>query len=79
MMSLIDHKRTPADELVTAGLDRYSRNPQWLGLVGVFVGAALAVGGWLPLFLAFLLIAPSAAGRICVPTASVAVAQKGEG
>jgi protein-S-isoprenylcysteine O-methyltransferase Ste14 len=56
MVSLNDYKRTPADELVTTGLYRYSRNPQWLGLAGVFVGTALTVGGWLHLLLVFLLV-----------------------
>ena len=56
MVSLNDYKRAPTDELVTAGLYRYTRNPQWLGLVGVFVGTALAVGGWLHLILVCLLV-----------------------
>jgi protein-S-isoprenylcysteine O-methyltransferase Ste14 len=56
MVSLNDYKRAPADELVTSGLYRYSRNPQWLGLVGVFVGTALAVGGWLHLLLVLTLV-----------------------
>jgi protein-S-isoprenylcysteine O-methyltransferase Ste14 len=57
MVSLNDYKRAPADDVVTAGLYRYSRNPQWLGLVGVFVGTALAVGGWLHLLLVLILVA----------------------
>jgi protein-S-isoprenylcysteine O-methyltransferase Ste14 len=55
IVSLNDYRRAPTDELVTSGLYRRSRNPQWLGLVGVFVGTALAVGGWLHLLLVSLL------------------------
>lgn len=51
MLSLHDYMRTPAGEVVSAGLYRYSRNPQWLGLVGIFVGTAFAAGGWLHLLL----------------------------
>lgn len=56
MLSLNDFKRAPAGELVTTGLYRYSRNPQWLGLVGVLVGTALAVGGWLHLLLVLFVV-----------------------
>ncbi len=55
ILSLNDYKRANTGDLVTAGLYRYSRNPQWLGLVGVFAGTALAVGGWLHLLLVFIL------------------------
>ena len=57
MVSLNDFRRTPADDVATTGLYRYSRNPQWLGLVGVFVGTGLALGGGLPLVLVLTLIA----------------------
>jgi protein-S-isoprenylcysteine O-methyltransferase Ste14 len=56
MVSLIDYRRAPADKMVTSGLYRYSRNPQWVGLVAVFVGTVLAVGGWLHLLLVLILI-----------------------
>jgi protein-S-isoprenylcysteine O-methyltransferase Ste14 len=56
MLSLTDYRRTPADKMATSGLYRYSRNPQWVGLVGVFVGTVLAVGGWLHLMLLLILI-----------------------
>jgi protein-S-isoprenylcysteine O-methyltransferase Ste14 len=57
MISLNDYKRAMADDVVTAGLYRYSRNPQWVGLVGVFVGTVLAVGGGLHLVLVLTLVA----------------------
>jgi protein-S-isoprenylcysteine O-methyltransferase Ste14 len=56
MISLSDYRRPPADRLATEGLYRYSRNPQWVGLVGVFVGAALAVAGWLQLALVLVVV-----------------------
>ena len=56
MVSLNDYKRAPADNVVTGGIYRYSRNPQWLGLVGVFVGTVLAVGGGLHLLLVLILV-----------------------
>jgi len=56
MVSLNDYKRAPADDVVTAGLYRCSRNPQWLGLVAVFVGTALAMGAGLHLMLVLILV-----------------------
>jgi protein-S-isoprenylcysteine O-methyltransferase Ste14 len=57
MVSLNDYKRAPAHGLVKGGLYRYSRNPQWLGLVGVFVGTVLAMGAGLHLVLVLILVA----------------------
>jgi protein-S-isoprenylcysteine O-methyltransferase Ste14 len=57
MVSLNDYKRAPADDVVTGGLYRYSRNPQWLGLVAVFVGTVLAMGAGLHLLLVMILVA----------------------
>jgi len=57
MVSLNDFKHAPADGVVTSGLYRYSRNPQWLGLVGVFMGTALAMGAVLHLILVLTLVA----------------------
>ena len=57
MVSLNDFKRAPANDVATTGVYRYSRNPQWLGLVGVFVGTALAMGGGLFLLLVLTLVA----------------------
>jgi protein-S-isoprenylcysteine O-methyltransferase Ste14 len=57
MASLNDYKHAPADGVVTGGLYRYPRNPQWLGLVGVFVGTVLAMGAGLHLILVLILVA----------------------
>ena len=51
MLALIDYKRAPLSQPVQNGLYRFLRNPQWLGLVMVYLGASLAVGGWLHLLL----------------------------
>lgn len=51
MLALLDYKRAPLGQPVQNGLYRFSRNPQWLGLVMVYLGASLAVGGWLHLLL----------------------------
>lgn len=56
MVALADFKRALADAIATEGLYRYSRNPQWVGLVGVFVGTALATGAALPLALVLVLV-----------------------
>ena len=56
MVSLNDYKRAPADDVVTCGLYRYSRNHQWLGLVAVFVGTVLAMGAGLHLMLVLILV-----------------------
>jgi len=56
MVALADFRRAPADGIVNEGLYRYSRNPQWVGLVGVYVGTALATGAVLPLALVLVLV-----------------------
>jgi len=53
--SLRDFKRTPLEEPVTSGTYRYSRNPQWLGLVLVYAGAALAMAAGLHLLLVVIM------------------------
>jgi protein-S-isoprenylcysteine O-methyltransferase Ste14 len=56
MASLLHFRRTPAGETVKVGLYRYTRNPQWLGLVLVYLGASVAVGSWLHLGLLLVLV-----------------------
>lgn len=56
IVSLVNFLRTPVDRMVTQGLYRFSRNPQWLGLVLVFMGASLAVASWLHLGLLLILV-----------------------
>jgi protein-S-isoprenylcysteine O-methyltransferase Ste14 len=40
-------RKTPLSTPVSAGPYRFSRNPQWLGLLLVLCGSAIAVGIWL--------------------------------
>lgn len=47
MVALHYFKHTPADQAVVAGPYRFSRNPQWVGLVLVLAGAATMTGVWL--------------------------------
>ncbi len=44
MAALHCFRHTPADQAVVAGPYRLSRNPQWVGLVLVLVGAAVMTG-----------------------------------
>jgi protein-S-isoprenylcysteine O-methyltransferase Ste14 len=57
MLALHDYKEASEDDVVTSGLYRHSRNPQWIGLVGVFLGTALVVGAWFLLILIAILVA----------------------
>jgi protein-S-isoprenylcysteine O-methyltransferase Ste14 len=43
-IALFDYRYTPADQAVERGLYRYSRNPQWFGLMLIFIGAGVMVG-----------------------------------
>ena len=56
ILSLNAFKRSPADGMVRGGLYEHSRNPQWVGLVLVFLGTTLAVGSWLHLALQLILM-----------------------
>jgi len=56
MVSLVHYRRAPTDRMVTNGLYRVSRNPQWLGLVLVFTGTSVAVAGWLHVVLLALFV-----------------------
>jgi len=56
MLSLFEYRSAEADRLVTRGIYRVSRNPQWIGLVLVFVGTAMAVANWLQFALLAILV-----------------------
>jgi protein-S-isoprenylcysteine O-methyltransferase Ste14 len=48
LVSLLNFRSVAAsDVILEVGLYRYSRNPQVVGLITVYLGAALAVGSWL--------------------------------
>ena len=55
--ALFEYKRTPVADPVTGGIYRFSRNPQWVGLVLVFAGNAIMVGNGLALCLFFVSLA----------------------
>jgi protein-S-isoprenylcysteine O-methyltransferase Ste14 len=48
-VALFNYRDTPADEAVERGLYRYSRNPQWFGLMLMFVGSSVMAGSGLAL------------------------------
>jgi protein-S-isoprenylcysteine O-methyltransferase Ste14 len=56
MVAMNDLKQVSVGEVTTTGLYRYSRNPQWLGLVMVFLGTVLAMGVWLHLLLVLIVV-----------------------
>ena len=47
VVALVHFAQMPEGEPATNGLYRFSRNPQWVGLVLVFLGATLTTGSWL--------------------------------
>lgn len=47
----------PTEALIEAGLYRFSRNPIYIGLTVIYLGAALAVASWWPLLLLPVLLA----------------------
>ena len=51
VVALLDFRRAPADQPATKGLYGVSRNPQWVALMLVFLGACIAVGSWTALTL----------------------------
>lgn len=55
MISLWTFRLTPAKEMVVADLYRKSRNPQWMGLVLVFIGTAATTAAWFPFILLAIL------------------------
>jgi protein-S-isoprenylcysteine O-methyltransferase Ste14 len=50
VIALFDFRAAEPGRPATRGLYRVSRNPQWVMLVTMFVGASLAVGSWAALF-----------------------------
>jgi protein-S-isoprenylcysteine O-methyltransferase Ste14 len=56
VLSLLEFRRAAPGHPVTAGLYRFSRNPQWIGLVLVFLGTTIAVATWLQLALVLVLV-----------------------
>ena len=50
-IGLFQFRATPADQAVSAGIYQYSRNPQWVGLMLIFFGTAVACGNGLALLL----------------------------
>lgn len=48
---LLVFRSTPADQPVHDGVYQYSRNPQWVGLVMIFMGACISCGNGLALLL----------------------------
>ena len=50
-IALFEYKRTPVAEPVSGGIYRFSRNPQWVGLVLIFAGTAIMAGNGLALCL----------------------------
>lgn len=47
VIALLNFRNTPLDEPIRKGLYKYSRNPQWIGLVLVGFGTAVACGSWI--------------------------------
>lgn len=47
VVALVHFAQMPEGKPATNGLYRYSRNPQWVGLVMLFLGATFATGSWL--------------------------------
>jgi len=45
------YHQTPADAPVRGGIYQFSRNPQWLGLILIFIGACISCGNGLALLL----------------------------
>jgi protein-S-isoprenylcysteine O-methyltransferase Ste14 len=51
VVALINFRDTPMGEPVVGGVYRISRNPQWVAIVMVMLGIAIAVGSWTALIL----------------------------
>ena len=44
--ALLSYKSTSPGKMVTRGLYRASRNPQWLGMAAMLLGTCVAIGSW---------------------------------
>lgn len=51
VVALITFRNTPMGQPVAGGVYRVSRNPQWVGLVLVLLGIAIAIGSWIVMIL----------------------------
>lgn len=51
VLALFNFRNTPADQPITQGLYRVSRNPQWVMLIVMFLGQCLVIGSWTAFFL----------------------------
>lgn len=51
VIALFNFRNTPLNEPIRKGLYKYSRNPQWIGLVLVCLGTAIACGSWIAVLL----------------------------
>lgn len=56
VVALFNFRNMPAGQPATQGLYKISRNPQWVMLVFVFLGACIAVGSWTALLLMTLAV-----------------------
>ncbi|MFN2285566.1 MAG: methyltransferase family protein [Anaerolineae bacterium] len=56
VVALFNFRNTPEGHPATQGLYKISRNPQWVMLVLVFLGACIAVGSWTALLLMVLAV-----------------------
>jgi protein-S-isoprenylcysteine O-methyltransferase Ste14 len=57
VVALIHYRQTPMGEPVVRGVYRLSRNPQWVALVLVMLGIAIAIGTWIGIILAVAMVA----------------------
>jgi protein-S-isoprenylcysteine O-methyltransferase Ste14 len=56
MLSLREFRNTPEDRPVKTGIYGATRNPQWIGLVLVYLGTTLAVATWFHLALLTVMV-----------------------
>jgi protein-S-isoprenylcysteine O-methyltransferase Ste14 len=77
MVALYHFKHTPLDQVVARGPYRFSRNPQWVGLFLVLVGAAIMTGVWL--YLGMVLVVAIIYHQQILAEEKVCLAQYGDG